>query len=196
MKKIANKGFTLIELLVVVAIIAILALVVLLALNPVEMARRSRDSRALSDLGTLRRAIDLTLADGTDSLKGAPGAGIFTKTTDAAAGSTVFDSADKANNLVGMNIGKYLSTIPQDPTYGTDAVTKIQTVAGTNCDAANPDVNMTYTKKQMVYTFTSNGSEYVLSAHLESATNCKAVSNDGKLDDLYELGTAPGLTVL
>ena len=63
-KKNLNKGFTLIELLVVVAIIAILALLILLALNPVEMQRRSRDSERLSDLGTLRKAIDLTLADG------------------------------------------------------------------------------------------------------------------------------------
>jgi prepilin-type N-terminal cleavage/methylation domain-containing protein len=64
MKKRLQQGFTLIELLVVVAIIAILALVVMLALNPVEMQRRSRDSRRLSDIGTVRRALDLALVDG------------------------------------------------------------------------------------------------------------------------------------
>src|SRR3989344_2780973 len=109
MKKMKQKGFTLIELLVVVAIIAILALVVLLALNPVEMARRSRDSRRLSDLGTLRRAIDLTLADG-GSLVTTGGA--WMKTSDAGA-----LNAAAATNLVKLNISKYLSTIPADPQY-------------------------------------------------------------------------------
>ncbi len=187
-----QKGFTLIELLVVVAIIAILALVVLLALNPVEMARRSRDARVLSDLGTIRRAIDLSLADG----KTLPGtiAVPVTKTTDAVVGADIFKADNTGTgNLVGMDISKYLSTIPQDPAY-VDSGATLQTVAGTNCDTT-PDVNSTVTKKLMVYTFKSNGNVYFLSAHLESIESCKAVANDGKADDLYELGTAPGLSL-
>jgi prepilin-type N-terminal cleavage/methylation domain-containing protein len=56
-------GFTLIELLIVIAIVAILATVVLIALNPVELLRQSRDSGRLSDMATLRSAIQTYQAD-------------------------------------------------------------------------------------------------------------------------------------
>lgn len=185
MNKKSQKGFTLIELLVVVAIIAILALIALLAINPVEMARRSRDSRRMSDLGTLRRAIDLSLADG-ETLPGDPAA-VFTRTT--AGGGAVLSSADATNNLVGMDISKYLSTIPQDPSYVSGDATTIQTTNGT-C----PNGTASIAKSAMVYTFASDGSGYVLSGRLESTDNCGVPSGDGGNDaDLYEMGNDPGL---
>ncbi|OGK14120.1 hypothetical protein A3H80_04665 [Candidatus Roizmanbacteria bacterium RIFCSPLOWO2_02_FULL_37_19] len=182
-KKNLNKGFTLIELLVVVAIIAILALLILLALNPVEMQRRSRDSERLSDLGTLRKAIDLTLADG-GTLPGTTGTP-FSRNTGAAS----LDVTDDVNNLVGMDIGKYLSVIPQDPQHEAGDATTIQTTNGV-CPSGTASIQ----KQNMVYTFTSDGDVYVLTATLESTDNCKIPSEDGgDDDDLYELGTDPGL---
>lgn len=184
MKKINKEGFTLIELLVVVAIIAILALVVLLALNPVEMARKSRDSRRLSDLGTIRRAIDLSLADGK-TLKGTPGVH-YTNTT-AVAGAL---DPSSLTNLVGVDISKYLSTIPQDPQYENVATT-IQTTNG-----ACPGTVASTAKSAMIYSFVSDGSVYVLTGHMESLDNCKATNEDGGPSTaLYEIGTAPGLIV-
>ena len=189
MKKIKKmqKGFTLIELLVVVAIIAILALIALLAINPVEMARRSRDSRRLSDLGTLRRAIDLSLADGK-ALKGTT-AEHYTNNSAVAGALT----ASSLTNLVGMDISKYLSTIPQDPSYAADATT-IQTTDGT-C-GATPGTAQT-AKSAMIYSFTSDGSGYVLSARLESTENCAVPSGDGNSAGasaaLYQIGNDPGL---
>ncbi len=56
-------GFTLIELLVVLAIVAILSVVVILTLNPAELLKQARDSNRLSDLGTMKSAISLYLAD-------------------------------------------------------------------------------------------------------------------------------------
>jgi prepilin-type N-terminal cleavage/methylation domain-containing protein len=58
-----ERGFTLIELLVVLAIVAILSVVVILTLNPTELLKQARDSNRLSDLGTLKSAISLYLAD-------------------------------------------------------------------------------------------------------------------------------------
>jgi prepilin-type N-terminal cleavage/methylation domain-containing protein len=58
-----RSGFTLIELLVVIAIIAILSIVIILTINPAELLRQSRDSNRISDLGTLKTALSLYLAD-------------------------------------------------------------------------------------------------------------------------------------
>ena len=58
-----REGFTLIELLVVIAIIAILSVVVVLTINPAEMLRQSRDTQRISDLNTLKSALNLYLVD-------------------------------------------------------------------------------------------------------------------------------------
>lgn len=189
MKNLKNKnqGFTLIELLVVVAIIAILALVVLLAINPVELKRRSNDSRRLNDIGAVRRGLDLALADG-ENLPGTPLAH-FSQTTAAAVGSDIFKSDNSGTgNLVGTDISKYLSTIPQDPQY-ENVADLIQTTSG-----ACPGTAATTAKSAMVYTFESDGSTYVLTSKLESLDNCKAANQDGGPSAaFYEMGTDPGL---
>lgn len=174
MKKINKNGFTLIELLVVVAIIAILALIALLAINPVELARRSRDSRRLSDLGTIRRGIDLALADGKSL-----GTEDWT-TIDTATPITALDGA-------ALDVGKYLSVVPQDPLTGVTGTT--QYVKG-DCTAQTGVNNNT-----MHYQFKSDAvtSTYELRTQLESTDNCGAVKGDGKVDAYYELGTNPGM---
>ena len=53
------KGFTLIELLVVIAILAILAVTAVLYLNPAQLLAESRDSQRLSDLDSIRNAVNL-----------------------------------------------------------------------------------------------------------------------------------------
>lgn len=167
-----NQGFTLIELLVVVAIIAILALIVLLALNPVEMGRRSRDSRRLSDLGTVRRAIDLSLADGES---------LGTGTAE-----TTFDSTADVKNFLGtgLNISKYLSVAPGDPYNGS---TNPQTISDAACATA--------TDVMPSYSFWSDGDVYVLRSYLESKENCAAVAKDGNPNRTYEIGTDPDLNM-
>lgn len=176
MKKNLQKGFTLIELLVVVTIIAILALIVLLALNPVEMARRSRDSRRLSDLGTLRRAVDLSLADG----KALPV---------LAAGGITVNSSTLVTNFGGpsLDISKYLSVVPQDP-VNNGSGDLIQTTNGV-C----PNETVQVAKNAMNYNFRSDGNVYVLSGRLESTDNCGVPSGDGNNNAFYQIGTDPGL---
>ena len=60
MKKM-KKGFTLIELLIVIGILAILATTVVLVLNPAQLLAETRDTQRVSDLDTLRSAINLYL---------------------------------------------------------------------------------------------------------------------------------------
>lgn len=170
-----QKGFTLIELLVVVAIIAILALIVLLALNPVEMSRKSRDSRRLSDLMTVRKAIDLALADKSCTLPTTAAGGVTPTTT------TAF--------VTGCDISKYLSTVPVDPIYAAAGTTQ----------AANGDctVNAAANKSDFAYRFFSDQTTgtYVLRGKLESVENCNALAQDGNNDNYYEIGTDPGLNL-
>jgi len=55
------KGFTLIELLIVIGILAILATTVVLVLNPAQLLAETRDTQRISDLDTMRTAINLFL---------------------------------------------------------------------------------------------------------------------------------------
>ncbi len=57
--KISHRGFTLIELLVVIGILAILATTAVLYLDPAQLLAESRDSQRLSDVDSVRNAINL-----------------------------------------------------------------------------------------------------------------------------------------
>ena len=63
-----KSGFTLIELLVVITIIGIIATFSVIALNPIEIIKKARDARRISDLTQLKQAIDLSLAENGDIL--------------------------------------------------------------------------------------------------------------------------------
>ncbi len=102
-----RKGFTLVELLVVVAILGILAAILILAINPAESQRKSRDATRLSDLATVRNAVDLSIADGA-VLPGTAAVPV----TGTSAGSR---DTTSASNWIGMDVSKYLSVLPIDP---------------------------------------------------------------------------------
>lgn len=172
-----SKGFTLIELLVVIAILGILATLVVLAINPAEAQRKSRDATRLSDLATLRKAIDLAIADG----KVIPGT-VAAPFTGTSAGSR---DTTSAANYVGMDVSKYLSVLPIDPRQtATDATTLVD---GTTQIAAGG----------MVYSFKSNGKTYELNTYLESTDNVAVPANDGGTSaTVYEIGTNPGLSLI
>ena len=172
-----NKGFTLIELLVVIAILGILATLVVLAINPAETQRRGRDASRLSDLATIRKAIDLAIADG-ETLSGT----VAVPFTGTSAGSR---DATLATNYVGMDVSKYLSVLPIDPRQTATDVTLLSD--GTTQIAAG----------SMVYSFTSNGKTYELNSYIESTDNTAIPANDGGTSaTVYEIGTNPGLTLI
>ncbi len=172
-----QKGFTLIELLVVIAILGILATLVVLAINPAEAQRKGRDATRLSDLATIRKAIDLSIADGKvlPGTVAAPFSGVSTGTRDASL----------ATNYLGMNVSKYLSVLPIDPRQMATDITLLSD--GTTQIAAG----------SMLYSFTSNGKTYELNAYIESSDNTAIPANDGGTSaTVYEIGSNPGLTLI
>jgi prepilin-type N-terminal cleavage/methylation domain-containing protein len=58
-----RKGFTLIELLIVIAILGVLAAAATIVLNPAELLAQARDGQRISDLDTLRTALNTYLSD-------------------------------------------------------------------------------------------------------------------------------------
>ncbi len=177
MRKQIFKGFTLIELLVVIAILSILATLVVLAINPAEAQRKSRDATRLSDLATMRKAIDLAVAEG-GSLPGTV-AVPFSGTSAGSRDSSI------VGNYLGMNVSKYLPVLPIDPRQTATGVTVIS------------DDTTQIAAGGMVYSFKSNGKTYELNAMLESTDNVPVGTNDGGTSaTIYEVGTNPGMVLI
>lgn len=164
-----RRGFTLIELLVVVAIMGILMAAVVLAINPAEVMKKSRDATRLSDMVSLRQAIDFAVADGVELTQTVvPG--------DSTAGSRVTTGAGWVN----VDVSKYLSVLPVDPRNGSPFT-----------DALGNSIT------EGEYLYASDGSAYELNCYLESADNLSKYENDGGSDDtMYEVGTDPGLDLM
>ncbi len=161
----------------VIAILGILATLVVLAINPAETQRRGRDASRLSDLATVRKAIDLAIADGK-VLSGT----VAAPYTSTSAGTR---DASSATNYVGMDISKYLSVLPIDPRQTATDVTLLS------------DATTQIAAGSMVYSFTSNGKTYELNAYIESSDNTAIPANDGGTSaTVYEIGSNPGLTLI
>ena len=206
--KRAKEAFTLIELLVVIAILAILFIVVLLVLNPAELLAQSRDADRIQDLATLSSALGYYVEDAASngavtSLGNASTS--YVSVPDPSATSTLGDacqglsllplpfsysyhcaSPSSYRNVNGMgwipvnfssiSVGSPISQLPQDPTNATSS--------------------------RLYYAYATNGSQYELTAAMESAKYQLGGSNDvisndgGVLATVYEKGTKLGLEPL
>ncbi len=175
MKEMFRRGFTLIELLVVIAIVAVLAVVVVLVLNPASLLQQARDSNRLSDLATVNQSMgyyvtDLAASGGTISL-GAVST-TYTSIPDPTATSTAGDQC-QGLGLASQTTGWAYQCASSSTSRRNDATGWIP-VNFTRISVGSPlgqlpidGTNQTSTN--FFYTYTTNGSQYEITAVLESS---------------------------
>jgi prepilin-type N-terminal cleavage/methylation domain-containing protein len=194
-------GFTLIELLVVIAVIAILSVVVVLSLNPAELLRQSRDSTRLSDMDSLNHALGIYTADQSGNTNFSLGSS-----------NVVYVSLPDSSSTCG-NLG--LPVLPTGYTYNCVTTSASKNVNGlgwipvplSNTSGGSPIGSLpldptNQSSSRLYYTYTTNGSQYEITAVMESAKyklggTSDAIGPDGgTLATVYEKGSKLGLEPL
>ncbi len=137
-KRKQQKGFTLVELLIVITILVILGVVVVVLIDPAEILAQSRDAQRISDLASMKGAIQLTVSSTTPSSANCyiiaapngtnqPTANIFTTLMTAVGSSGYGITATATAQLVdgtgwvrldyrAASTGKAMTSLPLDPT--------------------------------------------------------------------------------
>lgn len=108
---VRNKGFTLVELLIVITILVILGIFIILLINPAEILAKSRDSQRISDLATLKGAMQLYLTDTTTDLTSFMSTNCATSIpipdTNTAGRNKIYASLKKQPNSTAVAANKY-----------------------------------------------------------------------------------------
>jgi prepilin-type N-terminal cleavage/methylation domain-containing protein len=168
-------GFTLIELLVVIAIIAILAVVVVLTLNPAELLRQSRDANRVSDMSTLTDALNLYVTDqaGSASFYLGNASDTYPSTYDPSATSTAGDQCQGLGMLsLNTSTGQAWQCAPSS-TYRDVNITGWIPVNLNAISAGSPIGSLpvdptNQTSSGLFYSYNTNGSQFEVTANLES----------------------------
>jgi prepilin-type N-terminal cleavage/methylation domain-containing protein len=176
--KIKKGGFTLVELLIVIAILAVLAAAVVIVLNPAELIAQGRDSQRITDIKTLKDAIDMWIVDNPSQAMG---------TTQTVYISLPDTSVTCANitGLPALPLGWQYHCVTEANLRNTDATgwvpLNLASIYGGSPIPylpVDPQNDITLTK---YYSYIPGGS-YVLTTLLESEKQTKIANADGGND--------------
>jgi prepilin-type N-terminal cleavage/methylation domain-containing protein len=191
-----QKGFTLIELLIVIAIIAILAVVVTLTLNPAELLRRSRDSQRISDFATLNRAVSYYLATTASTTLSIGLLGPTDCTTQC------YMYVGGGVNCWGRHAGKTTTSKMSRAVDGTGWMPVPLSSAPDGSPISSEPIDPTDVGiYSYSYVCDNNAKTYQFDVSLESTlygpggSDDKAANDGGPSTTVYEVGSAPGLTL-
>lgn len=161
-------GLSIVELVMSVGLVFILAAVSFWAIDPIERQKQARDRIRLEDLAALQGAIKAEVDVGSPLGKtfGVPS---------GTAGVEISFRPD-SSGWVPMDLSRHFSSLPADPRNDTTFVDSLGS------------------KVLGEYQFISDGSYYILRAHLEAEVNREKYAQDGNDNTWYEVGTAPGLS--
>ena len=186
-----KKGFTLLELLLTVGIVGIISAVVVFVINPVEALRQSRDSDRITDMKTLDGTLTLYLQDQPGGYLGA-GNVVYVSIPDPSATSTAGDQCQ----------GLGLPTLPATYTYQCAATSTYRKVDGTGwipVPLSNISIGSILgvlpvdptnkSSTRLYYTYSTNGTQYELTAAMESSRFKMTGANDVVTGDGASLST-------
>ena len=172
-----KKGFTLIELLIVIGILAILVAAVVVVLNPAQLLAQARDGQRMSDMDSLRSAINLYLATASNAT--------LTATSTMTSSSTVTFTGADATQFATVRISS--STAVNSTGWVPVDFTKItggSPLARLPVDPINDGAHF------YAYTANNTSSTYKLITVLESTKYAANMANDGGLSSsYYEIGS-------
>lgn len=184
----SRTAFTLIELLVVVAIITILSVMVVLVVKPVQLIAQAHDASRISDVATINSALDLYSADQAR-----------TKTYSLGTPSTIYMSIPDSSSTCG---DLQLMSVPMGYTWGCAPFASYRNVNGTGWIPVNfssitagapfgalPIDPTNTTSSHLFYTYTTNGTQYEVTAAMESTKYRKGGSADVITGDGSTLST-------
>ena len=118
-----QSGFTLVEIVIVIAIIGVLAAVTVVALKPQEIFANGRNSRRVSDVGSMNSSIGQWLArEGLSETDPYTTLGLIGGTIQAINTADGISTADgvAASTVSQLTSAGYLQAIPSDPDGSTE----------------------------------------------------------------------------
>jgi len=177
-----KKSFTLVELMIVIAILAILVAIVIFTLNPSRLFDNFRDSRRVSDIVTINKAINFMETWNSNGINYGNSMTVYLSLPDSS-------STCSSYTLPTLATGYSYSCKPSNVYRNTDSTGWIPldfTISSSNkyinILPIDPTNDSTY-----FYSYFPGGS-YELIARLKNS-NTNSTSDNGFYDDAYELGS-------
>ena len=189
------------ELLVVIAILALLMSIVIVTLNPAEILRKTRDTKRVSDLNSLRTALNLYVTDKASPNLDYSATDCGTMTFYSVASPCPTASISQAPRIIPTCVVATSTRLVSGTGWLPVDLTSISSgspLSGLPVDPTNTLASFLY----YTYVCDSTNVTFELDANMES-TYFKAggdgdvVGNDGgNAGTLYEIGSDPGLDLL